>query len=191
MSNFDSFVAYFDVLGMTALIRSDIEKAWRELNRLWSEHRTGRTYSVAVRSQNLKISGRVKSFTFSDSVLLYTDYDDDDDAWAICMLGGQLFYDAFNAGIPLRGGIAHGEFRSSSERSIFTGPALLDAYQLGEGAEWVGPGDLDLVALKGRPLCDGTCMRAMSTRQVSRSDHAPTGSGRDNPVDRRRGHDPV
>ncbi len=132
------FVAFFDVLGMTSLIQRDLSTAWAELNNLWTDHQMVQGLTVNLSKENRRISGRVKSFTFSDTIILYTDYDDDDDAYAMSLLSGELFYRALSYGIPLRGGICHGEFRSDSDRSIFTGPALIDAYRLGESAGWVG-----------------------------------------------------
>jgi len=40
--------------------------------------------------------------------------------------------------VPLRGGIAHGRFAFNLDHYLFSGPALVDAYELGESSQWLG-----------------------------------------------------
>jgi hypothetical protein len=80
----------------------------------------------------------VRTFTFSDTVIAFSKGDDENDALAMVLLMTELFTYSMHLCVPLRGGIAHGRFAFNLDQNLFSGPALVDAYELGESAQWLG-----------------------------------------------------
>jgi len=124
------------MLGMSSLIKSNPDLAWRKLNDL----------SIAI-EERLKgyieclITGEcihINSFIFSDTVIAFTNSDTENDAKAIVCLTTDFFARSLNLCVPLRGGISYGQFQFDSNRNLFAGPALLEAYKLGESSQWIG-----------------------------------------------------
>jgi len=60
------------------------------------------------------------------------------DVMALLLLTTELFAQALHYCIPLRGGIAHGRFSFNPDLNLFSGPALVEAYALGESSQWLG-----------------------------------------------------
>lgn len=84
------------------------------------------------------IQDQVRAFTFSDTIVAFSKSDTDNDALAIVLLTNELFASSLHFCVPLRGGIAHGQFAFNFDLNLFSGPALLDAYELGESSQWLG-----------------------------------------------------
>lgn len=130
------YVAHFDMLGMRSLIKSNPDLAWQKLNDL----------SIAIDERLLGSIERldtgkkyqIKPFIFSDTVIAFTNSDTENDAMAIVCLTADLFARSLNLCVPLRGGISYGLFKFDSNRNLFAGPALLEAYKLGESSQWLG-----------------------------------------------------
>jgi hypothetical protein len=139
------YVAFFDMLGMSALTLRDPDLAFDALVKLWAARRDRLGWGVSSQTRPNQI-GRVTHFTFSDSIAMYTDYDRESDLRAIIVLCAELFAQALARSIPLRGGIAHGTFMVNVPANIFSGPALIEAYRLGEEAQLLGITVDDVVA---------------------------------------------
>jgi hypothetical protein len=132
------YVAHLDMLGMSALVMRDPDLAWGTLSGLTvaKQERLGLSFERIDTGQ--QIQGRVSSFTFSDTIIAFSQSDETADTLAIVLGVGELFYRALYYGIPLRGGIAHGRFMFNFEHNLFAGPALVQAYRLSEDAQWLG-----------------------------------------------------
>lgn len=126
------FVAHFDILGMSAVLRKSNGLAWQLLCDL----------ANATDVEELPLSkesrdGIAERF-FSDTIIMRTRGDDSESLKAIIARAFELFRCAFRGGIPLRAGIAHGswfEAASSDRHDLFTGDALLRAYHIGEAQQ--------------------------------------------------------
>lgn len=133
------FVAHFDMLGTKSLVRRDADIAWQKLSDL---ARTAKEKLTQLGIQRVDtgemIEDRVHYFIFSDTIVAYTGKDDENDALCIQILATELFIGALSLCIPLRGGIAYGRFDFNADLHLFSGPALVDAYEMGESCQWLG-----------------------------------------------------
>ncbi|MBI5449817.1 MAG: hypothetical protein HY940_00515 [Gammaproteobacteria bacterium] len=123
------FVAHFDILGMSSVLRKSNGTAWQLLCDL----------ADATDVEELPLSKELRDGIaerfFSDTIIMRTRGDDSDSLKAIIARAFELFRCAFRFGIPLRAGIAHGswfEASASDRHDLFTGDALLRAYYIGE-----------------------------------------------------------
>lgn len=127
-------VAHLDVLGMSRLIGRSTGEAWDLLLDL----------AEATESSELPLTTDTRaSLTeryFSDTILIRTQSDNIESLHAITARSLEIFCNALRAGIPLRGGIAHGSWIESEkgDRDIFTGQALLYAHDIGEAQQMLG-----------------------------------------------------
>jgi len=135
------YVAYLDMLGMGNLSLSSPDLAWQAVCRL-DTARQDLVKKLAIKmvttGKVIRISDRVRTFIFSDTIVAFTKSDEEDDAFAIVFLVEELLARYLNYCIPMRGGIARGRFLVSEEHGLFVGPALVRAHSLSEGAQWVG-----------------------------------------------------
>jgi len=132
------YVAHLDMLGMSELTIRDPDLAWSvlcDLSRA-KEERLGLHFERIDTGE--VIGDRVTSFTFSDTIVIFSRSDEDADAYAMVLLVTEIFTRALYYGVPLRGGIAHGRFLFNFDYNLFAGPALVRAYQLSEEAQWLG-----------------------------------------------------
>lgn len=153
------FVAHFDILGMSSVLRKSNSDAWGFLCSL----------AEAQEEEHLPLSPALRESIgekfFSDTIIMHTTSDDRDSLTAIVARSFELFKSAFLANIPLRGGIAHGswiETEPSDRQSLFTGDALLRAYHIGEMQQ--------LISIA---ICDVTRERFMKEKPFSFRSVAP------------------
>jgi hypothetical protein len=138
------FVAHYDMLGMNALVQRDLPKAWSAIRRLDDDRERilGLTIEILDRDHGFPrkhyIRDQVRSFAFSDTIVMYSVADNDADLRAIIYLCNEIFSRALHRRIPMRRGIAHGTFIVYPERNLFVGPPLVEAYRLGEEGQWLG-----------------------------------------------------
>lgn len=132
------FVAHFDMLGMSSLIRRNSELAWKKLLDLSRVSQERLSLAIERMDSGGYIQDQVHDFTFSDTIVAFSKSDTDNDALAIVLLTTELFVSSLHYCIPLRGGIAYGPFAFNFDLNLFSGPALLDAYELGESSQWLG-----------------------------------------------------
>jgi hypothetical protein len=113
---------------------------------------------------------------FSDTILLYTRGGSTVELKALLILATEIFHKALFKCVPVRIGIAKGLFRADERRSIYAGPALIDAYRVGEASQWLG-------LVLSESLATEAALLAMKTRSSDLVVRwtVPTKSG---PVDR-------
>src|SRR6266853_164897 len=134
----DRFVGHFDMLGMSALTKRDPDLAWTKLSQL-SQARDKRMHLGIERLDTKEsITDQIRSFIFSDTLIAFSKGNTHNDALALLLLTTEVFTLALHHCIPLRGGIAHGRFSFNLDQNLFSGPALVDAYDVGEASQWLG-----------------------------------------------------
>ncbi|TAJ81677.1 MAG: hypothetical protein EPO42_01995 [Gallionellaceae bacterium] len=122
------FVAHFDILGMSSVLRKSNGRAWLLLCDL----------AEACETEELPLSVEMRKNLgekfFSDTIILHTCNDDTASLHSIVARSFEIFRSAFRVGIPLRAGIAHGAWIevTSGRHDLFAGDALLRAYHIGE-----------------------------------------------------------
>jgi hypothetical protein len=134
----DRFVAYFDMIGMKEAILRNQEIAWVALSDLYAAKERIYEISIEVVSTGHFIRDRVRTFIFSDTIIIFTRSDKPEDLYSILILSSELFSNSLHRCVPLRGGIAHGQFFFNLDHSLFLGAPLIRAYQIGEEAQWAG-----------------------------------------------------
>jgi len=132
------YVAFFDMLGFKSAIRRNAHEAWNALCDLRACMDKIETRIIEITSSHCLIRDRVRVQIFSDSILIFTLSDEIEDLYAILILSTQLYIDAYNKCIPLRGGIAYGEFFFNSNLNLYCGVPFVEAYKIGESALWSG-----------------------------------------------------
>ena len=134
----DRFVGHFDMLGMNALARRDPDLAWEKLVALACARDERLRLGIERLDTKELIVDQVRSFIFSDTLIAFSKGDTPNDALALLLLTTEVFTRALHYCIPLRGGIAHGRFDFNLNLNLFSGPALVDAYESGESSQWLG-----------------------------------------------------
>jgi hypothetical protein len=134
----NSYVAHIDILEMSSLVLSDHERAWQLLIDLSDVKQWTDSLGIYVVETGDGISDRVMSLAFSDTVLLFSLGNTENDLKAMCIMVTELFHKAIFRCVPVRIGISHGNFCFNFERSLYSGPALVNAYRIGEQAQWLG-----------------------------------------------------
>jgi hypothetical protein len=134
------FVAHIDILGMRAMVRRDAEQAWKVLSGLANVRDHIGSLEIARISAGSRelLAQRVFSVMFSDTIVLFTKTEEDDDLQAILVACAELLHKAMCAFVPVRIGLAEGQFFFNLESSMYAGPALIEAYEIGEAAQWLG-----------------------------------------------------
>ena len=134
------FVAHIDILGMANLIKSDAESAWKLLTTLADCRDDVLEYEITFidTAERAVLAERVKCLTFSDTILLYTLSDKLVDLRSIVWMTAQILNLSLSGCVPIRAGISLGVFFVNEERSMYAGPALVDAYTIGENAQRLG-----------------------------------------------------
>jgi hypothetical protein len=136
----DRFVAHVDILGMSSIVERDYDEAWQMLTALVTarDDATNSTLDFIDRAERIHVPERVRSVTFSDTIVLFTREATDIDLRALIVTVMQLFASALYNRVPVRAGIALGPFYFNIDRSMYMGPALIEAYRIGESAQWLG-----------------------------------------------------
>ncbi len=97
---------------------------------------------VTIVSENfddpIHVPEMVRSVVFSDTIILYSDADSPRDCLAIVSSALNLFSKALHLRVPIRIGISKGIFYTDERRSMYAGPALIEAYDIGEASQWLG-----------------------------------------------------
>lgn len=132
------FVAHFDMLGMSALTKRNPDLAWNTLSALCRAREERLSLGIRRLDTNEVIADQIRTFTFSDTVVAFSEGSTENDALAMVLLMTELFTYALHLCVPLRGGIANGQFTFNFDMNLFSGPALVEAYELGESAQWLG-----------------------------------------------------
>lgn len=127
------FVAHFDILGMSSILRKSNDRAWILLCDLADASEVEELPLPQESRENI-----TERF-FSDTIILCTSGDDIASLHAILVRSFELFRCAFRVGIPMRAGIAHGSWieAASGKQDLFTGDALLRAHHIGESQQLI------------------------------------------------------
>jgi len=122
------WVAYFDLLGMRARLcergHMDVFHAYQHV--------------IERLERDRQSHSRVQHTWFSDTFLLATVDDSVASFTELEQVSRWLFYFMLQARIPLRGAIACGSMYADFEHSVFVGDAMIEAYDYGEGQDWIG-----------------------------------------------------
>jgi hypothetical protein len=134
------FVAHLDILGMSSIVERDADAAWGLLSDLVGVRERAEKYELEFVETNecLAIPDVIKSVTFSDTILLFTRGSTDSDLRCMLVCAAEMFHKALCSCVPVRIGISLGTFYFNIEKSMYAGPALIDAYRIGESAQWLG-----------------------------------------------------
>jgi hypothetical protein len=101
--------------------------------------------------ESLRDQSKLGIAWFSDTILLYTLEDSDENLRALInTLGWLLFETISNERIRLRCGVSYGEAFIDTENSIYIGKPLVQAYRLEQAQEWSG-GSLTREAVERLP----------------------------------------
>lgn len=132
------YVAHFDMLGFkSATLRSPTE-AWGALSDLRASMDRMLNLHIKILSTDEVISNRIKAYIFSDSILIFSLSDGPQDLISILTLTSELFSGALHSCIPLRGGIAYGDFFFNPDLQLFCGIPFVKAHELSEISQWSG-----------------------------------------------------
>ena len=134
------YVAHIDILGFTALISKDPELAWNVLTSLASvrDYIAKLELEFTDTGERASLPDHIHSVMFSDTIVLFTKSDSVLDLKLIVLATTELFHKAMFRCVPVRAGIAHGTFFVNLPKSMYAGPALVEAYTIGEQAQWLG-----------------------------------------------------
>lgn len=133
------YVAHVDMLGMSQVTLKDPKLAWSILSEIVIARRCRvESASYTVNGRDVKITDHVAAFTFSDTILLFTKGDKSEDLRSILLTCLELFAALLSRSTPIRVGVAHGLFIFNQDENAFVGPPLVQAYRLGEEAQWLG-----------------------------------------------------
>jgi hypothetical protein len=125
---------------MSAIMGKDPEEAWSMLSSLVDARDSSTNVSLEFRgrSELIHVPEHIKAVTFSDTVFLFTLGDTEADLRALTIVVGQMFSNSIYNRVPIRVGVAKGDLFVNFERSMYAGPALIEAYHVGESSQWLG-----------------------------------------------------
>ncbi len=128
------FVCHFDILGMKSVLRKSNFDAWMNICDLADAQDN---FELPITDESRRT---LNERFFSDTIIISSSDDTTQSLHTILARSFELFRSAFRSHIPLRGGVAYGAWFEAldKDRELFTGDALLRAYELGESQEMVG-----------------------------------------------------
>lgn len=134
------FVAHLDILGMSAIVEKDADEAWGMLSDLVAvRDRVGKYAMEFLQTKELvRASDVATAVTFSDTIVLFSKGTSDIELRALLILISELLHKAMCSCVPVRVGLAQGKFFVNQDKSMYAGPALIEAYRVGESAQWLG-----------------------------------------------------
>ena len=132
------FVANFDILGFKNAVKYSSDRAWIALNLLYDKVLEICSTPVNIPSMNKSVIGLVNAFHFSDTVVIFSEKDRYEDFFSLVIDSAVIFAHALTFGIPIRGGIAKGDFFVGLDKRLHSGKAFIQAYEAGETAKWLG-----------------------------------------------------
>lgn len=134
------FVAHIDILGMSSIVDRDADAAWKVLSDLVEVRDRAGNYELEFLDTNehVSIAQTIKKVTFSDTIVLFTKGDTDTELRCMIILAAELLHKAMCSCVPVRIGLSYGRFYFNIEKSMYAGPALIEAYRIGESAQWIG-----------------------------------------------------
>jgi hypothetical protein len=148
------FVAHVDILGMSALVERDADEAWGMLSDLVAvrDRVAGLAFEFLDTKEIVAASEATQRVTFSDTIVLFTNGTSDTELRCLIILLTELLHKAMFRCVPVRIGLAVGRFFCNTDKSMYAGPALIEAYRVGESAQWLGVSLAKSVADRARSL---------------------------------------
>ena len=134
------FVAHIDILGMSVLVEKDPDLAWQLLSALVEARNQAHNTEITFvdTAERVAAPDQIQAVTFSDTIILFSKGTALVDLRTIVILTTELLNKALHLCVPIRAGIAVGTFFFNPKWSMYAGPALIEAYRLGEEAQWIG-----------------------------------------------------
>lgn len=136
------YVGFMDVMGFKDMVaRKTHEEIGQMLHQMSSMKSTlQKVITNPFKKANEKIEReeRVKSITFSDSVLFVTKDDSLSDLFALSLVLEIFQEAAIQRGAPTKGALSLGRLTADFENSIFYGQPLIDAYLLQDQLNYYG-----------------------------------------------------
>ncbi|MYC60878.1 MAG: hypothetical protein F4X09_11905 [Gammaproteobacteria bacterium] len=136
------YVAHIDILGMSTMVKGNLAEAWQMLSNLTDvkDIMVQSEINFLETAERVSLSDRIRAVAFSDTILLFTlnERSTDLDLRCLTVLTTEILHMAICRCVPVRAGIAKGEFLFDPIRSMYCGPALVDAYHAGEETQWIG-----------------------------------------------------
>lgn len=136
----ERFVAHLDILGMSAIVEKDPDDAWGMLSDLVAVRDRVGGYAMEFLDTKELVPAKdvAAAVTFSDTIILFSKGSTDTELRALLILVTELLHKAMCSCVPVRVGVARGQFFVNIEKSMYAGPALIEAYRVGESAQWLG-----------------------------------------------------
>lgn len=134
------YVAHLDILGMSELVAKDLDEAWGMLSDLVAVRDRVNTLALEFTDtgDTVNIQDTIKIVTFSDTIILFTKTNTQSELRALIVLVTEMFHKAIVNCVPVRIGISLGKFYFNDLKSMYAGPALIEAYRVGERSQWLG-----------------------------------------------------
>jgi len=134
------YVAHLDMLGCRKAVEYNAQNAWLALNTLYGIQQELCQQEISVLSTGQKIYPKdyIKVVNFSDTIIIYTEQINHDNFHTLLVIAAKLFLKSLEAGIPLRGGVAYGDFYFDAAKNLYSGMPFVRAYEAGESAQWLG-----------------------------------------------------
>jgi hypothetical protein len=134
------YVGFFDMLGFKDAVKKDFNEAWGALEDLRVSMEETLNLFIRLPQKIIMTNSRdrILATNFSDRILLFTLQDTLEDLHRMLLACAGFFGKALHRCVPLRGGIAYGDFLFNLEKNLFCGPSLIRAYELGQRAQWSG-----------------------------------------------------
>lgn len=133
------FVAYLDLLGFKdKVMRSSHEDIYAELNTISTVRRSLEKSVDKDSIQKTFNDVDIYIVSFSDSIVLFSKNDSEDNFkfFSIALLG--LFSNAIKSKIAIKGSVAHGMISINKSEQIYFGQPIIDAYLLEEDVNFLG-----------------------------------------------------
>ena len=140
MDTHNRYVAHIDVLGMTTLVKRDPQAAWEALSQLVEARKFAHDLELTFTDTKdvVVAPDLVRAVTFSDTILLFTKSDSATDLRVLIVIVTEMLNKALRSCVPVRADISRGLFFFNNDESMYVGPALIEAYEIGEAAQWIG-----------------------------------------------------
>lgn len=138
--NNNRYVAHLDILGMTSIVTKNADDAWGLLSDLVAVRDQTNGYAIEFLEDGkvIPFSEIIQMVTFSDTIVLFTKSDSTEELRCMIVLVTEIFHKAMCRCVPIRVGLSFGKFYFNFDKSMYAGPALIEAYHVGEAAQWLG-----------------------------------------------------
>jgi hypothetical protein len=128
------FVAFFDIMGFKDMVsKKSHEEVLILLKSLNNNVKALESQNNTIQTElNDMIFGETKTFTFSDSLIIFSKSDLEADARKLWADFSYIMHIASSEQIPIKGALSFGKITVDVKNSIFFGQPIIDAYLLQE-----------------------------------------------------------